>query len=382
MVINKRTLIYTWLTILIIGFLAYHFFPGIFGIAYIISDISHYYDLAIIIFIIILCFRGLLLISPLPITLASTLFFPPLTALILNSLGILVSTIFIYKFSEYLGFDTYFMTRYGKQIDKLKKRLDKKEIPIIFTWSFLPFFPTDLIVYLSATLKISLWKCLIGVFAGTVLIDALFIYSLNFFLPVAIPTSTQTISTQATSTQTIYTQTTTTTLPAISKGLLSPISDARARVTKKPFGIKISPATSPVQPEKFSGYHTGTDFEILPGEENTVVKVSAVCSGPLFLKKYSTGYGGVAVQKCVIDKKAVTIIYGHLKLSSISANVGDQLKAGDSLGILGQGYSTETDGERKHLHLGIHLGASVNLLGYVPQQSSLSSWLNALDYLP
>src|SRR4030067_1140465 len=40
-----------------------------------------------------------------------------------------------------------------------------------------------------------------------------------------------------------------------------PINRADERVTKKPFGIFITPQNSPIQPEKFSGFHTGADFE-------------------------------------------------------------------------------------------------------------------------
>ncbi|MCX6797789.1 MAG: hypothetical protein NTX66_01025 [Candidatus Falkowbacteria bacterium] len=87
-------------------------------------------------------------------------------------------------------------------------------------------------------------------------------------------------------------------------------------------------------------------------------------------------------QKCNLNKQTVTIIYGHLKLASIKPALGDQLEAGENFAILGQGYSVETDGERKHLHLGIHKGVSISLLGYVSKSADLSAWLNVLDYLP
>src|SRR5579863_6635904 len=43
--------------------------------------------------------------------------------------------------------------------------------------------------------------------------------------------------------------------------LTEPISGGLSRVTKKPFGIYVTPQNSPVQPEKFTGFHTGIDFE-------------------------------------------------------------------------------------------------------------------------
>ena len=171
--------------------------------------------------------------------------------------------------------------------------------------------------------------------------------------------------------------------PAVAKSgkISEPIDNALSRVTKKPFGIKVSPKNSPVSPEKFSGYHTGTDFETLPNEQNSVVNIYAVCEGSLLLKKYATGYGGIAVQQCKINNTDVTVIYGHLKLASISAKTGQNLNPGEQIGILGKGYSTETDGERKHLHLGIHIGTSINILGYVQVKSQLTGWLDPMALL-
>jgi murein DD-endopeptidase MepM/ murein hydrolase activator NlpD len=161
---------------------------------------------------------------------------------------------------------------------------------------------------------------------------------------------------------------------------LSPLDRAKERVTKKPFGIHIDPKTSPVQPEKFSGYHTGTDFEIFPEELNVAISVRAICDGKLLLKKTASGYGGVAVQSCNLGNQPITVTYGHLKLTSITKSVGDDLKAGDTLGQLGAAYSAETDGERKHLHLSIRKGSAINLLGYVQAKNELTSWVDPCLY--
>jgi len=163
--------------------------------------------------------------------------------------------------------------------------------------------------------------------------------------------------------------------------LHEPISGGLSRVTKKPFGLFVSPGHSPVSPEKFIGFHTGIDFETTPQEQNSDVPIYAACAGKLLLKKYVSGYGGVAVQACKLDNADVTIIYGHLRLSSIIPNVGDTLSPGQQIAVLGLGYSSETDGERKHLHFGIHISTAINILGYVQKQSELSGWLNPAGYL-
>ena len=75
----------------------------------------------------------------------------------------------------------------------------------------------------------------------------------------------------------------------------------------------------------------------------------------------------------------MTVLYGHLKLSSVIVESGTELQRGQAIGSLGSAYSTETSGERKHLHLGIHKGTGIDIRGYVQKSSELSAWLNFED---
>ncbi len=170
-------------------------------------------------------------------------------------------------------------------------------------------------------------------------------------------------------------------VPADVDGLVPPLPRASERVTKKTFGILIVRATSPVQPERFAGYHTGTDFEAFPEEENGDVSVSAICPGTLLAKRMADGYGGVAVQSCVFGNEPVTVVYGHLRLSSIGRDIGDEIILGETIGVLGAGYSQETDGERKHLHLGIRRGKEADIRGYVTSEGELSGWIDPCVFL-
>jgi hypothetical protein len=153
-----------------------------------------------------------------------------------------------------------------------------------------------------------------------------------------------------------------------------PLTHAADRITKKTFGMYITPQNSPIQPERFTGYHTGTDYEVTPEELNQPVTVNTICSGKLLIKEYASGYGGVAVQACLLKNKPITVIYGHLKLASIIWNKGDTIEANITLGVLGANKTSETDGERKHLHLGIHLGPDINIRGYVSTADQLTGW--------
>jgi murein DD-endopeptidase MepM/ murein hydrolase activator NlpD len=166
-----------------------------------------------------------------------------------------------------------------------------------------------------------------------------------------------------------------------SSGFTAPLANAGTRVTKKPFGIFVTPQNSPVSPERFRGYHTAADFEIFPGEENVELAVKAVCGGKLLSKRNASGYGGVAVESCELAGEPIIVVYGHVKLESINYKIGDRISAGDTLGILGAAGSRDTDGERKHLHLGFRKGSAQNILGYVQNKSELSGWLDPCQYV-
>lgn len=173
----------------------------------------------------------------------------------------------------------------------------------------------------------------------------------------------------------------TTAPPTIVGETVSPLGDPKTRVTKKFFGTYVTPQNSPVQPEKFTGYHTGWDFETTLSEANSDVVVSAFCAGTLKLKEWASGYGGVAVEGCTISGQAVTVVYGHLNIDTVTAKIGTSLTIGDRIGLLGMGFSHQTDGERKHLHFGIHKGDVVNIKGYVQNKADLSGWTDPTTYL-
>ncbi len=158
-----------------------------------------------------------------------------------------------------------------------------------------------------------------------------------------------------------------------------PIDDFPSRVTLKPFGIYISKATSPVQPERFTGFHTGADAEVTDEEKNIDVPVYAISNGIFKMSKKSDGYGGVMAVSYLIDGKSYIAIYGHLDLKSITLLPGQEVKAGQELAILGDEYSSETDGERKHLHFAILPGETISLKGYVQNKSELSGWIDPVE---
>lgn len=144
------------------------------------------------------------------------------------------------------------------------------------------------------------------------------------------------------------------------------------------FGLYVTPdpAQNPIDPpERFTGYHTALDFEMLPGEEDVDVPVSAICSGDVLHSGYVNGYGGTLVQSCVLDDQNVTILYGHLRIDSLLP-VGTPLIQGQQLGVLAQANGYDSGNTRKHLHLGIHKGPEIEFLGYAQNELQLADFID------
>lgn len=152
-----------------------------------------------------------------------------------------------------------------------------------------------------------------------------------------------------------------------------PLSDWKNRITKKPFGIFITPENSPIQPENFKGYHTGVDFEISDDEIDKMVSVRAICDGNTVEEKYVSGYGGVIIESCKISGEDVLVLYGHIKIDSTPKST---ITKGEEIADLADDKSYYSGYERKHLHLGIIKGKLIDYRGYVESKNQLSGWIN------
>jgi len=114
-----------------------------------------------------------------------------------------------------------------------------------------------------------------------------------------------------------------------------------------PFGWRKDPVT-----KKNTRHHNGAD--IVTGRKDE--PVLAVMNGRIVKAQKSTaksgGFGYYVVVRHFIDGKFYTSLYAHMKANSFKVRVGQLVKAGDQLGIMGTtGYSTGV-----HLHLEIWKG--------------------------
>lgn len=156
---------------------------------------------------------------------------------------------------------------------------------------------------------------------------------------------------------------------------VSPIDEFKQRITKKPFGVWIDPATSPIQPERFTGFHTAVDVEYADVE--AAVGVRAIGNGRVVLSRTAEGYGGVFVVQHPYISNFYTL-YGHIDPASLP-RVGTGVTAGQVVGTLAPDHSDGSGGERKHLHFGAIRKSSPDIAGYVGSESALSGWMNPLE---
>jgi len=158
--------------------------------------------------------------------------------------------------------------------------------------------------------------------------------------------------------------------------ILEPIGGFKEKITKKYFGLFITPQTSPVQPDKFDGYHNGVDVEY----EGILQEISvrAITDGTVVFSDWVKGYGGVMVLNHTIDGKDYFVLYGHLDPQSMIKN-NIKVKAGDIIGVLGNDHSEETDGARKHLHFSVRpVENGLDFRGYVKTEEELAQWIDPL----
>ncbi len=132
--------------------------------------------------------------------------------------------------------------------------------------------------------------------------------------------------------------------------------------------------------DRFYGYHAGEDVEVLPEFEGSDVEVRAAAEGYIVYKNWVGGYGGVVIIEHEISGEIYRSLYGHLDLDSVTQDVGEPLQKGEVFALLGDPYSTQTDGERQHLHFSVWKGEAVQLAGYVGKSSELAKWLNPQDF--
>lgn len=173
---RKRIVFSIWI-VFVLGMLSVYFLnPQYFQAHHVKRIFSNNLVIGLWIYGIVGTFRGMTLLPSTPMVLAGMLVFPPALLYVVNFICIFTSSTIVYYWSEYLGCGEYFHKRYPQRLGQLKHALQERELSVIILWGFFPAVPTDMICYVSETLNIKLWKCLLGVAIGEGMICAIYIF--------------------------------------------------------------------------------------------------------------------------------------------------------------------------------------------------------------
>ncbi len=178
----RKVAFFIWIAI-VIGLLTLYFInPELFEIEQLRGLVEEHKIIVVIIYLLILSFLGLTFIPSTPFAIGGVILFSAGEAYFFNLIGILTSSTIVYYFAQFLRFDKALKARYPKKIKKVRNALQNKELPIIIGWSAFPVVPTDLIIYVSSTLNVKVWKALLGVLIGEGILNAFYIFSVDYFV--------------------------------------------------------------------------------------------------------------------------------------------------------------------------------------------------------
>ncbi len=118
-------------------------------------------------------------------------------------------------------------------------------------------------------------------------------------------------------------------------------------------------------------YHCGMDIV------SSKTAIYAAADGTVKYKGYTSGNGNHVIIAHKIDGKTVYTLYSHLKNYSSCPDVGDSVKGGEKIGVMGNtGNSTGT-----HLHFSVFSGGySSDPLGYVNADGSKKMTYKGITY--
>ena len=132
---------------------------------------------ACIVLFVLGALRGFTLIPVTFLIVIGIFFIPALPLFFLIMSGVVISSLSVFYFFEYLDLETLFNDQHKKHIDRGAALLSKYELPVIIGWSMAPFLPTDVICYLAGTLKVNVYKFILGVLIGEGVVCAIYIWS-------------------------------------------------------------------------------------------------------------------------------------------------------------------------------------------------------------
>ncbi len=177
----RKRLLYIWLIFLSVSILFLIFNPtAARDVFEYLSTKSPVYLYALILILGVL--RGFTLIPVTYLIILGLIFVPAVPLFIIIIIGVVLSSVSVYYFFEYLHIDKMLGEKHHKQIETTKYYLTKYELPVIIFWSMNPILPSDVICYVAGTLRVNVYKFLLGMLLGEGLTCAVYIFGGKYIL--------------------------------------------------------------------------------------------------------------------------------------------------------------------------------------------------------
>ena len=181
----KNIFLIIWLTILMVVLYTYFFQHNFFQFfQYYLQEIFAVGITGYVLYFILGCLRGFTLIPATYLTTFGLLFIPPSHLFVLTLSGILISSLFIYNFSESFHLYKFFEYKHKKSINKIKREINKRELLIVVIWNLLPIVPADLIAYVCGILKTNRNKFLLGTLIGQSIYSGILIFFGHYLIKI------------------------------------------------------------------------------------------------------------------------------------------------------------------------------------------------------
>ncbi len=128
-------------------------------------------------YVVVSVLRPVTLIPSTALVVVGTLLFPDRywTVFAVSLGGVVVSATLIYYFFDFLGLAELFERRHAARLRWLETQIHRRGVWIVAGWSVFPFVPTDAICYVAGSLRMPIWKFVLGVTLGEIPVVALYV---------------------------------------------------------------------------------------------------------------------------------------------------------------------------------------------------------------
>ncbi len=167
----RKFLLYFWI-IVIISFWVWFYFSGFeLSQRQIVIFLSKFQDYIILGYLLFAFIRAFTLIPNAWVVLAGAVLIKNFWILLLSSLFMyIVSSLIIYFFGGELGLEEFFKKKYGDKGQQIEQKINTYGGLVILVWSFIPFFPSDLLSFVLGSLEYPVKKFVIYSLIGHIVI--------------------------------------------------------------------------------------------------------------------------------------------------------------------------------------------------------------------